>query len=122
MPFYLSGFLIGRVLGQREGIVDQSSLNRVALVGGLVGPSATGLIVTSVVARRERESVQPVSPAPVEVTVPDVRGMTGNDARTAIESLGLVVGLPENVADQTPEPGGEPVPTGSEVKLFFKNG
>jgi hypothetical protein len=127
MPFYLSGFLIGRVLGQREGIVDQSSLNRVALVGALVGPSATGLIVTSVVARREGESIQPISPAPPVqlVDVPDVRNSTRDSASRIVESLGLVVALqevvstldPGTVTDQDPAPRTLVAP-GSTVTLF----
>jgi hypothetical protein len=119
MPFYIAGFVFGRLFAQQRGIVDQSSLNRVALVGGVVGPSPTGLILTSVVANREAESIPP----PL-VDLPDVRNKLVADARKQLEDVGLVVEVleklnidnPEIVIDQNPKPPSQVEP-GSTVTL-----
>lgn len=87
MAFNVVGFLIGRALAEREGVVDQASQNRVALMGGVVGPSATGLLVTSVLARREAESIPPILPIPPKlVRVPSVIGDLVEQAEKKIES------------------------------------
>lgn len=126
MAFNVFGFLIGRALAEREGIADQSSMNRVALVGGVVGSSATGLLVTTVLARREAESVPPTAPTPLKrVLVPDVKGKPRDVAEGEMKDLGLLVtvekvvvstGTQGVVIKQEPDPG-EIVPEGSTVKL-----
>jgi beta-lactam-binding protein with PASTA domain len=128
MPFSLFGFLIGRVLAEREGIADQSSQNRLALVGGLLGSSTTGLLVTTVLARREAESLPTTITGPVElVEVPNVKGMLIDEARTKMEKLGLQVQVKEvrseiveqkgSVITQDPGPSSI-VEVGSTVTLF----
>jgi beta-lactam-binding protein with PASTA domain len=121
MPFYIAGFVLGRVLAQQRGIVDGSSLNRVALVGGVAGPSPAGLIVTSVVANREAESIPPAL-----VDVPDVRTLDVGDARQKLKDLGLGAdeleilntdpASTDKVFDQDPKPPSRVAP-GSAVTL-----
>jgi beta-lactam-binding protein with PASTA domain len=122
MPFYIAGFVFGRLFAQQRGIVNQSSLNRVALVGGVVGPSPTGLVLTSVVANREAESIPPTLVEVPRVIDLPVDGDEG--ARKKIEGSGLRVDVLEKlslvnqgiVIAQDPEPGSRVEP-GSTVTL-----
>lgn len=52
MPFNIFGFVVGRVLAEREG-VPADQINRVALIGGVTGSSLTGILVAREVAARE---------------------------------------------------------------------
>jgi beta-lactam-binding protein with PASTA domain len=126
MAFNVTGFLIGKTFAEREGIVEPASVNRVALIGGVVGPSATGLLLTTVLARREAESIPPVSPAPVElVQVPDFKDHSLADAQALAVKVGLIANVSEVrtessdgvVIDQAPPPNSR-VALGDTVTLF----
>lgn len=126
MAFNIFYFLIGRALVAREGIADQSSQSRLALVGGLLDPPTTGLLVTSVLARREAEAIPPTATPLKPVQVPDVQGNPRDVAEEALKGVGLLAtvqkvvvgtGTQDVVIKQDPEPD-EIVPGGSTVKLF----
>lgn len=94
MPFSIAGYLVGRVVGERQGITDDSVLNRLSLMGGLMGTTPMGVIMTTVLAQREAEdtAAPPVitTPPPVQVEVPDVTDISYNEAKRKLEALGLV--------------------------------
>lgn len=121
MAFNIFNFLIGRTLAEREGIADQSSQNRLALVGGLLGSSTTGLVLTSVLARREAETIPPVSPGPVDVDVPPVTGFPFDEAEKIVTAAKLRPDTQEvltnTVIAQNPAPPARVAP-GSIVTLF----
>lgn len=85
--FSVPGFAILRVLGQQRGVTDPAALNRIALIGGVVGLSPVGIIVGDNLIRREAPSATPQPPA--KVAVPYVFGLTPDQAKTEIRQRGL---------------------------------
>jgi hypothetical protein len=98
---FLTGFVTGRVLGSHQGITDEATLNRLSILGGVMGTSPMGLIMTTVLAQREAADVQPPAPTPVptptpkppaiQIEVPDMIELTYNEAKRKLESLELTV-------------------------------
>src|SRR2546423_15101216 len=86
--FSLPGFFILKVLGQQRGVTDPAALNRIALIGGVVGLSPVGIIVGDSLIRREAPSA---TPQPAKVTVPYVFGRDFTAASNEITGRGLRV-------------------------------
>lgn len=118
MSFSIAGYLVGRVVGERQGITDDNVLNRLSLMGGLMGTNPMGIVMTTVLAQREAaDTVVPPSPPPstlpVQVEVPDVRELSFREAEKKLELLGLAVARrelysittpKESIINQNPEP------------------
>lgn len=118
MPFSIAGYLVGRVVGERQGITDDTVLNRLALMGGIMGTTPMGVVMTTVLAQREAEDTAPTipttpTPPPVQIEVPDVRELSFSEAQRKLESLGLVIVRrelysittpKESIINQNPEP------------------
>ncbi len=127
MAFNMFYFLIGRTLAEREGIADQSSQNRLALVGGLLGSSTTGLLVTTVLARREAETIPPTAPS--RVPVPDVTGQPFADGRETLQDENFRISKTTEASDtvagkviRTEPPGGTLVEPESRVTVVVSSG
>src|SRR5438094_3905648 len=106
--FSLPGFAILRVLGQQRGVTDQDALNRIALIGGVVGLSPVGIIVGDSLIRQAVDST--VAPVTAEVPVPLVVGHSVETAVGEIEKSGLRVVLKDKpptavVTEQEPSTG-----------------
>ena len=52
----IAGLVIADVLGSRRGIQDSDALNRIRIIGAVVGASPLGIIVSDFVAQREAQS------------------------------------------------------------------
>jgi serine/threonine-protein kinase len=129
----IAGLVIADALGTRRGIVDTESLNRLRIVGAVVGATPVGVIVSDFMAQREAASaVLPVVVAPqVTVQVPDVSERDAEAAKQVLEGLGLtgVVGesvvsmsvAKDRVVSQRPV-AGELVASGSIVTLRLSKG
>jgi hypothetical protein len=96
MPFDIAGFLVGRTLGTHQGISDTAVLNRLALVGGVMGTSPTGVVLMNLIAQREAGDIAPPPPSPtapptqaIQVEVPDITDMHFREATRKLEQLGL---------------------------------
>lgn len=132
---FITGFLLGRVVAERQGISDESTLTRMALLGGVMGATPTGIIMTSILAQREAENAAPpvsVPPTPpvARVEVPDVIKDSFNEAKKRLEALGLVVvsedlysmSTPKgHIINQTPSPKSV-VPQGTQITLSVSLG
>jgi beta-lactam-binding protein with PASTA domain len=124
MPFNIFGFVINRTVAEQAGVADPSTANRLAIVGGLFGNLTTGVVLTSVLARREADSFSPANPG---VPVPFVKHKDLAEATTVLVGQGLefeVEPVPSSdplqndlVTDQDPEPGSLAA-SGSVVTLF----
>src|ERR671931_126352 len=97
MPFNIVGFAIGRALAEREGVQDADRANRIALIGGVLGPTPVGLVVSDQVARREAETAQPAAAAAL-VSVPGVIGQTAQAAQQVLDQAQLTSTLQEVVS------------------------
>jgi hypothetical protein len=118
MPFSIAGYLVGRFAGERKGITDDAVLNRLSLMGAMMGSTPVGLVMTTLLAQREAEdtTAPPTTTAPtpaVQVEVPDVRELPFSEAERKLESLGLVVArrdlysittTRDSIINQSPEP------------------
>src|ERR687898_364563 len=91
MAFNPFGFVLGSMQAEREGITDPQARTRLGLLGGLFGSPVTGLVLTTVLARREAEVQAPtgVEPTSELVEVPKITGKRIPEAQQALESLGL---------------------------------
>jgi len=127
-------FVISNILAERQGVTDQAARTRLAVLGGALGSSATGLVVTTVLARREAEAEQenngstPLPSAPL-VVVPDVIGLSFEKAQETLKAASkqFVVQRQEAidpkqeagiVVFQTPSAGGAPIAENSAITLF----
>lgn len=109
MALNLFNFAIGTVLAERQGVTDSAARTRVALIGSLLDSTATGLVITTVLARREAESIPPASTPttptpPTLVEVPDVKGLSGTEAKKILADRGLSVQQQDIISD---DPKGE---------------
>lgn len=130
---FLTGFLLGRVVAERQGITDDATINKLALMGAVMGGTPTGLMMTTVLAQREAEAVKlPAAPvgSTIQVEVPDVTDETFNEAKKRLESLGLVINKQDlyslttskgHVISQNPQSGAI-VPQSSTVALAVSLG
>ncbi|MBW4655832.1 MAG: PASTA domain-containing protein [Kaiparowitsia implicata GSE-PSE-MK54-09C] len=131
---FASRFVVNTILAERQGVTDPTARTRVALLGGLLGPSATGLVVTTVLARREAEDqTQQIPPAPSAsdlVMVPNVLGQSFAAAQENLKAVSSqfkiqlreVGGLAEDVGVvlyQEPASGGKPVAATSSITLYI---
>jgi hypothetical protein len=90
-------FVISSILAERQGVTDPSARTRLAVLGGVLGSSATGLVVTTVLARREAEAGQngvtpsplPPPPPPPPVLLPNLIGMSIENAAAELAKLNL---------------------------------
>lgn len=136
--FSLSGFAILRVLGQQRGVADANALNRIALIGGVVGLTPLGIIVGDSLIRNELESEKSTTLSTggttistVQAEVPDVRLKSFADAQTQLQSsprqfsVTRVNAFSERardiVIDQDPQPN-HAIPVGSNVTLTVSTG
>jgi hypothetical protein len=108
MPFSIAGFLVGRTVAERQGITDDAVLNRLSLLGGVMGSSPMGLVMTTLLAQREAENNVPQpQPSPpvssIQVEVPEVTDLPFRDAKNKLESLGLAVTRRELYSITTPK-------------------
>jgi len=127
-------FVISNILAERQGVTDQAARTRLAVLGGALGSSATGLVVTTVLARREAEAEQenngsaPLPSAPL-VVVPDVIGQPFEKAQETLKSVSKQFVIqrqeaidPKQAAGivlfQTPFAGGAPIAENSTITLF----
>lgn len=87
----LPGFALMRAIGQQRGITDVNALNRLSLIGGVVGLSPLGIIVGDSLIRQELESTTPApstSPTPSGENKRIMPGVVGNvyeDAKAILE-------------------------------------
>lgn len=129
---FLTGFLLGRVVAEKQGITDDAAVNKLALMGAMFGGTPTGIVMTTVLAQREAESAkatQSVTPA-IQVEIPDVTDETFNEAKKRLDSLGLVIVKQElyslttskgHIISQNPV-AGTIVPQNSQVTLAISLG
>src|SRR5436309_10205064 len=92
----IAGLVIADVLGSRRGIQDSDALNRIRIIGAVVGASSLGIIVSDFVAQREAQSsvvasttTTPPTTTQTMVQVPDVTGRAVASAETLLKSIGL---------------------------------
>ncbi len=94
----IAGLVIADALGSRRGVVDADALNRIRVIGAVVGASPLGIIVSDFIAQREAQSSVAVSTTTTTTTpgttqtmvqVPDVTGMVVSSAETLLTSIGL---------------------------------
>ncbi|NJL86217.1 MAG: PASTA domain-containing protein, partial [Leptolyngbyaceae cyanobacterium SM1_1_3] len=105
MALNLFNFVIGTTLAKRQGVTDPSAQTRVALIGGMLGSSVTGLVMTTVLAQREAASESTTAPPPEATTlveVPDVTGLAIAAATQRLEDRGLRV-QPQDVVTDRPQ-------------------
>lgn len=105
MAFSIGGYLIGRVTAQNQGITDEAVVSRLSLFGGLLGSTPIGLVMTTVIARREAEDVAPAPialPSSPQIEVPDVVNKPIAEAQSILEALGLQVQQQAIVSTSTP--------------------
>jgi beta-lactam-binding protein with PASTA domain len=141
MALNLPNLLTNVVVARQQGVTDQPTQFRLGLIGGLFGSFTTGLIMTTVLARREAEAAAaddtgtPTTP-PSEITLlemPDVTGGTLEEAKLTLAQFGLdpdeitevpietISTLKDIVTKQVPEPKSA-VSDGSEVTLTVSKG
>jgi hypothetical protein len=128
MSFSITGFLLGRVLAEREGVANQADLTRLALVGSLVPSPVMGALITQQLAQREAPaSAVPVltpqpapQPNPQTVTAPSFVGMPLDQAVNEATAKGLYTAIaskqPLVVIEQQPAAGAA-MKTGEKVAL-----
>jgi beta-lactam-binding protein with PASTA domain len=129
----IAGLVIADVLGSRRGIQDSDALNRIRIIGAVVGASPLGIIVSDFVAQREAQSTVVAQTTTTTSTttqtmvqVPRVTDMVYDSAEKLLQlSYGLraqrqdVIGstiAKDVVISQNPSVGTF-VPTGTTVTL-----
>lgn len=135
----IAGLVIADALGSRRGIQDVDALNRLRIIGAVVGATPLGIIVSDFVAQREAQSsvVAPTTTTTIPsgttqtmVLVPDVTGKAVTEAESLLKSTGLqsqrqnVIGsktAQDIVIAQKPSRG-ETVPKGTVVILSVSLG
>ena len=126
----IAGLVIADVLGSRRGIQDSDALNRIRIIGAVVGASPLGIIVSDFVAQREAQSTVVAQTTTTTSTttqtmvqVPRVTDMVYDSAQKLLQSYGLraqrqdVIGsttAKDVVINQNPSVGTF-VPTGTTV-------
>ena len=94
----IAGLVIADVLGSRRGIQDSDALNRIRIIGAVVGASPLGIIVSDFVAQREAQSTvvaqtttttTPSGTTQTMVQVPGVIGRVVTEAELLLTSIGL---------------------------------
>jgi len=138
----IRGLVIADALASRRGIVDSDSLNRVRIIGAVVGASPVGIIVSDFMAQREAQSsvVAPTTTTTTTTTpprttqtmvqVPDVTGMAVAGAETLLKSFGLQSQRQGVISSKTAQDyviaqkplAGETVPKGTVVILSVSSG
>lgn len=131
----IAGLVIADVLGSRRGIQDADALNRIRIIGAVVGASPLGIIVSDFVAQREAQSsvVAPTTTTTTTQTmvqVPDVIGIAVAGAETLLTSSGLQSQRQNVISSNTAQgiviaqkpSGGETVPLGTVVILSVSLG
>ncbi len=140
MPLDVYGFVFGRLLAQREGILDPQVQNRMGLVQGFLGTSPVSLIVVDQLARNEAaaqaatSTVTPAAPVPSTSTpttpgrmvqVPGVTDIAFDSAQKLLQSYGLQAQRQDVISSTTAKgvvinqnpPAGATVPAGTTVAL-----
>ena len=133
----IAGLVIADVLGSRRGIQDSDALNRIRIIGAVVGASPLGIIVSDFVAQREAQSTVVAQTTTTTSTttqtmvqVPRVTDMVYDSAQKLLQSYGLraqrqdVIGsttAKDVVINQNPSVG-TLVPTGTTVMLSVSLG
>jgi beta-lactam-binding protein with PASTA domain len=135
----IAGLVIADALGSRRGIQDPDALNRIRIIGAVVGASPLGIIVSDFVAQREAQSTvvaqtttttTPPGTTQTMVQVPDVTGMAVVGAETLLKSIGLQSQRQNVISSKTAQDivitqkpsGGETVPKGTVVILSVSLG
>jgi serine/threonine-protein kinase len=134
MAFSTYGLVLSTLITDQAGVQDPGARTRLALVGGLLGYSTSGIVLTSVLARREADSeaptVPPTLPPTGRVAVPGVTGLSISAAQLQLQALGLSVQSQLTASTTTPKDlvinqspaAGTIVPAGSVVTLIVSQG
>ncbi len=130
----LGRFALSTVLAERQGVTDPQARTRLAFLGGLFGSSTTGLVLTTVLARREAEAAAAPDGIPVSDSkpIPNLTGKSFDIAQQILEAMELDLQVEradvvdfENpigrVIGQDPEVPNR-ISAGSTVTLFVSEG
>ncbi|MCI0394338.1 MAG: hypothetical protein L0332_07040 [Chloroflexi bacterium] len=81
MPFSITGFVIGQIVAQREGL-DAQRASQLALLPGLLGVSAPSFLIIQQLARREAVAtiVPPTGGTVPPATIPDTACLEAQNA------------------------------------------
>src|SRR6266487_948453 len=135
----IAGLVIADALGSRRGIQDVDALNRLRIIGAVVGASPLGIVVSDFVAQREAQSsvaVQTTTTITLPTTtqtmvqVPKVTGIAVASAETVLTSIGLQSQRQNVISSKTAQDiviaqkpsDGETVPKGTVVILSVSLG
>ncbi len=100
--FNVVGFLLGRTMAERENVTDQNAVNRIGLIGGVMGFSPVGVVLTTELARREGAAAAPATQPGAKVQVPDVVDLSVEVAKAELNNLGLQAQLAEVRSNAVP--------------------
>jgi serine/threonine-protein kinase len=130
--------VVGKPLAEAQGILSDKGFEKVEVTRRVVDPATTrpGIVIEQ--SPRARNQVDPtktvlltVAKAPPKVEVPPLEGLTVDEARTALEEVGLVLGeqtrgnsetVPEDHIISSSPATGEKIPKGSTVDVVVSNG
>lgn len=118
MPFDILTFALAKMIARNTG-VDDKRATQLGLMGGMLPLGfAPRVVVTQAIAQREAPKLTP------RATVPDVKGLSLNDALAKIRASGLSYEYEfedkkVEVVEQNLQPGDEVTP-GTIVKLKLK--
>jgi beta-lactam-binding protein with PASTA domain len=137
----IAGLVIADMLASRRGIQDADALNRIRIIGAVVGASPLGIIVSDVEAQRAAQSIvavptttatttTPSGTTQMMVQVPPVTGMTFSRAESLLKNSGLQAQRQNVIGSKTAQdiviaqkpPEGETVPNGTVVILSVSLG